>query len=368
VVAAIRHDGRRALPPGARPTEEDRVTSDGDAAARPHWRLAELMDGYLTTQLLYVAARLGVADVLVAGPMTAAEVAEAVGADPDALRRVLRGLAVAEVVAEEPGGRFALTPLGATLRDGVPGSLRGAVLVRGAVYFRAVAELLETVKDGRTGFEHAYGARFFDHLGAHPEQEAAFQASMAGRSQQEAGDVVAAYDFGAFGRLVDVGGGQGVLLAAILRAAPALRAVLLDRPAAAAEASARMAAAGLAERCDCVAGDFFESLPAGADAYLLSRVIHDWDDADAGRILATCRAAMPPGARLLLVEAILPERAREQPAAIRMDLHMLLLLGARERTEAEFRRLLAASGFAVTRVVATPSPAGLGVIEAVAGP
>ncbi|HYH91456.1 MAG TPA: methyltransferase [Solirubrobacteraceae bacterium] len=329
------------------------------AAAVPEWRLARVMEGYVTTQLLYVAAKLGIPEVLAAGSRTGAQVAEAVGADPAAVTRVLRGLAVEEVVDELEDERFALTGLGQALA-----SLEGPIIVRGELYYRAAAGLLDAVREGGTAFERVYGERFFDHLEHHPDHEAAFQASMAGRAEREAGDVVAAYDFTAVRRLVDVGGGRGVLLSAILRAAPDLHGVLLDRPAAIPEARRRLDADGLGDRAECIAGDFFAGVPAGADAYLLSRVIHDWEDDDAVRILATCRAAMTERARLLLVEAILPERARERPDAIRMDLHMLILLGARERTEAEFRRLLADAGLEPTRVLPTASPAGLAVIEA----
>jgi hypothetical protein len=329
----------------------------------PQWRLARLMDGYLTTQLLYVAAKLGIADVLADGPRTAEEIAEAVGADAPLLRRVLRGLALDEVLAEQDG-RFALTPLGECLREGVAGSLRGPVIVRGELYYEAAAGVLQTVREGGVAFEHVHGEPFFDHLAREPEIEAAFQASMAGRSAQEAGDVVAAYDFAGVRRLVDVGGGQGVLLAAILRSAPQLRAVLVDRPMVIERARAWLAQEQLGERCELVAGDFFASVPDGGDAYLLSRVIHDWDDEDARRILVTCARAMTAASRLLLVEAIVPERAQDRPEAVRMDLHMLMLLGARERTEAEFRRLLGGAGFEVRRVVPTRSPAGLSVIEA----
>ena len=323
------------------------------------------MDGFLTTQLLYVAAKLGVADLLAEGPRTGPEVAEAVGADPDLLTRVLRGLALEEVLAEVDGGRFALTELGQCLRSEVAGSMRGPLLVRGELYYQAAAGTLAAVRQGGTAFEQVYRDRFFEYLSRHPEQEAVFQGSMTGRSEQEAGDVVAAYDFGGLRRLVDVGGGYGILLGAILQAAPGLRAVLVDQPAVVEQARRRLAADGVAGRCELVAGDFFADVPAGADAYLLSRVLHDWVDDVARRLLATCRSAMAPGSRLLIVEAILPERAREQPAVIRMDLHMLVLLGARERTEAQFRRLLAESGFEVRRVVPTRSPAGLSVIEAV---
>jgi SAM-dependent methyltransferase len=240
----------------------------------------------------------------------------------------------------------------------------GWVLARGELYYRPAAGMLAAVREGGTAFEQVYGDRFFEYLSRNPEQEAIFQGSMTGRSEDEAGHVVAAYDFGGLGRLVDVGGGHGILLGAILRSAPDLRAVLVDQPAVVEQARRRLAAGGVAGRCELVAGDFFGDLPAGADAYLLSRVLHDWADDDARRILAACRSAMSPGGRLLIVEALLPERAADQPAVIRMDLYMLVLLGARERTEAQFRRLLAETGFAVRRVVPTASPAGLSVIEA----
>ena len=322
------------------------------------------MDGFLTTQLLYVAAKLGVAEVLAAGPRTGAEVAAAVGADPDLLTRVLRGLALEEVLAEVGGGRFALTELGERLRGDVAGSLKGPILVRGELYYQAAAGMLAAVRHGGTAFEQVYGDRFFDYLGRHPDKEAAFQSSMTGRSEQEAGDVLAAYDFGRARRLVDVGGGHGILLGAILRAAPHLRAVLVDQPGVVEQARRRLEADGVAGRCQLVVGDFFASVPAWADAYLLSRVLHDWPDDDARRLLATCRSAMPPDSRLVVVEALVPERARDQPAVIRMDLHMLVLLGARERTEGQYRTLLAETGFRVERVVPTASPAGLSVLEA----
>jgi hypothetical protein len=212
------------------------------------------------------------------------------------------------------------------------------------------------VRRGGTAFEHVHGEHLFDHLARHPDREAAVQASMAVRSEQEAHDVVAAYDFSGLCRIVDVGGGRGVLLATILRAHPSLQEILTDRETAIAAARAHLHALALDDRAECFAADVFDTVPAGADASLSSRVIHDWDDNDAGRILGSCRRAMQAGSRLLIVEAILPERAHDRPAAIRMDLHMIVLLGARERTEAQFRDLLESSGFRVHRVVMTESP------------
>jgi hypothetical protein len=341
-------------------TEDARRTAATDGRAR----LAHLMDGYLTTQLLYVAAKLGVADALAAGPRSGAAIGQAVGAGADAVTRILRGLVIEEVLTEDEDGRFALTPLGSAMRTGVAGSLHGPIIVRGELYQRAAAGLLDAVRHGGTAFEHVYGERFFEHLDHHAGHEAAFQGSMAGRAENEAADIVAAYDFGALDSIVDVGGGEGVLLEAVVRSTAHLSATLVDRPQVVARARDRLTAAGLDHRCRFVTGDFFTSVPAGAGAYLLSRVLHDWSDADAGRILATCRDAMAEHGRLLIVEAILPRSAAEMPAAIRMDLHMMMLLGSRERTEGEFRRLLSDAGFAVRQVTMTSSPVGLAVIEA----
>jgi precorrin-6B methylase 2 len=331
-------------------------------------RLSALADGYLTTQLLYLAARLGLADALADGPRSGADVAAAVGADPDVVTRALRGLCLDDVFVEDGDGRFALGPLGPYLRDGVPGSQRGAVLARGGLYFAAAATLLDAATAGANPFERAYGRPFFAHLDAVPEHAALFQASMAGRATHEAQAVVAAYDLTGSTHLVDVGAGTGTMARAALEAVPALTATLVDRPAMLDRARREMTAAGLDGRCAFVAADFFAGVPGGGDAYLLSRVLHDWSDHDATRLLRVCRAAMPAGARLLVVDAVLPARARDLPAAIRMDLTMLLLLGSRERTEEEFRALLAGAGFGMRRCVPTGSPTGVAVIEAVPHP
>jgi ubiquinone/menaquinone biosynthesis C-methylase UbiE len=192
---------------------------------------------------------------------------------------------------------------------------------------------------------------------------------MEDRSIQEALHVVDAYDFSVFTHIADVGGGNGILLAAILRSAPRLRGTLLDREAVIPRARERLAAAGLDGRADCVPGDFFREAPAGADAYVLSRVLHDWSDADAVRILQTCRRQMQPDDRLLIVEAVLPDRAVDNPATIRMDVHMLLLFGtARERTEAEFHHLLREADLQPVGRTDTRSPTGLSIIEAAPAP
>lgn len=309
----------------------------------PSEALSRLADGYLATQLLAVAAELGIADAIGDGERTAAELAAECGALADPLERVLRGLAAEGVLEERPGRRFALTPVGALLAEDAPGSFRGAVLARGRLYQRAAAGLLDAVRLGGTPFEAAHGVPFFTHLAAHPEDGAVFQRSMTSRSRREAEAVVAACDLTGVRTLVDVGGGSGLLLRTVLAAHPGIAGTLFDRPEVVAGSD-----------LPAVGGDFFTDVPAGADAYLLSRVVHDWDDDAAVALLRTCRRALRPDAVLLVVEALLPERAADDPAAIRMDLHMLTLLGGRERTRDEHAALLAAAGLRLDRVL----PAG----------
>ncbi|WP_170861091.1 methyltransferase [Trujillonella endophytica] len=314
-------------------------------------RLARLADGYLITQLLHVAVALGVPEALAAGPRDAEALAAELGARPGPLRRVLRGLAAEEVLAEHADGRFALADAGRLLQPGVPSSMRGAVTARADVYYGAAAGLLDAVRTGGTPFELVHGQAFFASLSAQPERRAAFQASMADRSAREARAVVDAYDVSGLASVVDVGGGRGTLLRAVRDRAPRARLMLFDLPE-------------VVDGSDltAVGGDFFVQVPGGADAYLLSRVLHDWDDAEALQVLRTCRAAMRPDSLLLVVEAVLPERAVDDPAAVRMDLHMLVLLHGRERTAAEYAALLHTAGLRLTADVATD--AGVHVLEA----
>lgn len=329
------------------------------SAPSPGTQLARLLDGYLTTQLICTAARLRVDEALAAGPQTGAEVAAAVGAVPEMLVQVLRGLVSVGVLEQDDQGRFLLTPVGSALAP-----MRNAALVRGDLYYAAAAELSSSVVEGGVAFRRTYGADFFEHLAGHPDLAASFQQAMGERSEGEARDVVAAYDFSSLGSLVDVGGGDGTLLTRILQSTSGLTGILVDQPVAVDGARLRFAAADLADRTECVVGDFFSELPAGHDAYLLSRVLHDWSDADALRILRCCRRAVPHHGRVLVVDALLPDRAVEAPDAIRMDLHMMVLFGSRERTEAEFAELFAASGFALRRVSLSPSPTRLALLEA----
>ncbi|MGH3428554.1 MAG: methyltransferase, partial [Mycobacteriales bacterium] len=316
------------------------------------------------SQAICVIARLGVADVLADGPQPVAEIARRVGAHGSALYRVLRALGDVGVVAELEDRHFALTPVGEVLRSDVPGSLRGLGVVYGMPFHRhAWTDLYETVRTGESAFDRVHGTRFFDYLVEHPEDGAVVHAVINTTSMSETVTMMKAYDFGRFGTIVDVGGGQGGLLVPILSANPHLRGVLFDLPTVVAGAGDGLSRAGVADRCRVVGGDFFDSVPVGGDVYLLGSVIHGFDDDQAVKILSMCRAAMADTACLLLAELVLPEGPRSSPGKLE-DLQMLVLTtGGRQRTEAEFRALLDRAGFRLTRIV--PSSGRSSLVEAV---
>lgn len=331
-------------------------------AETPAAALGQMIRGGVLTQLVYVAVKLGVPELLREGPRPVEALARATGAEAGTLYRLLRALAFLGVLAEDDQRRFALAPAGTLLLDGVPGSLRGSALFYGEPWcWQAFGGLLEAVHGGTTPFHHVHGAGFFDYLARHADAAEAFHEHMLALTGQDAAAITAAYDFGSFGRVVDVGGGHGALLTAVLRAHPGVRGVLFDRPSVVEGAREFLGAEGLADRCDLAGGSFFDGVPAGADAYLLKDVLHDWEDEPAVAILRACRSAMESPARLLVVERLLPPDAAPAPGKL-TDVVMLVLTGGRERTEAEYRALLEAGGFALARVVPTGSP--MSVLEA----
>lgn len=329
-------------------------------AAAGSSKLLEILDGYRAVQALYVAATLGLADLLKDGPMESAAIARATGADPRSLHRLLRALASLDVLEEKGDGRFALASLGHELRSDVPGSLRAAVVYYGGRRnWTSWGRLLESVKTGKPAFGAWSPGAFREMAERDPDGAAALNEAMAALGGPANASIAAAYDFSKVGMLVDVGGGYGTLLGAVLAAHPRLRGVLFDIPPVIAGARGRIEAAGLADRCELVAGDAFEAVPEGGDAYVLKWVLHDWDDELSLRILKSCRMAMRHGAVLLIVERVLPQRA--EPTAgtatkFLSDLNMLLLTAGRERTAGEYRTLLAAAGFEPGRVIRTPTP------------
>ncbi len=331
-------------------------------AVAPPATLLQMMTGYWVSQALYVVAKLGVADLVADGSRSVEELAAATQADAPSLRRVLRALASVGVFTESSPGTFALTPLATLLRTGTPDSMRALAIMYAEEQYRAWGDILHSVQTGETAFERQFGTSYFAYLAQHPEADRVFNEAMTGWTTQLVGAVMDAYDFSPFKTVVDVGGSYGTMLAAILRRNPAARGILFDQPHVVAAAAAQLAVTGVAERCTTVGGDFFVEVPAGGDAYVLASILHDWDDERSVAILRQCRRAMPARGKLLVIELVLPPG--EEPFVGKwMDLHMLVLVGGRERTATEYDALFRAAGFALARVV--PTAAVQSIVEAV---
>jgi hypothetical protein len=328
---------------------------------KPWQQLLQMITGYWTSRAIYVSAKLRIADHLKDGPRTAEELAAAAGVASGPLYRVLRALAGVGVFAQQADGRFRLNPLAEPLREGGPESLRALAVMFGEEHDRCWDDLFETVRAGETAFDRLYGRPYFAYLGVNPGQAEIFDAAMTGFTGRAMRAMLDAYDLSGVETLADVGGGLGTNLAAALARYPAMRGLLFDRPHVVARARPVLDAAGVADRCAVEGGDFFEAAPSGADAYLLGHILHDWDDARAGLILDNLRRAMPSWAKLLLVEYVLPEGDGASFAKL-LDLNMMVMLGGRERTEAEYRKLFAAHGFRLTCVV--PTAGDVSVVEA----
>jgi O-methyltransferase domain len=349
------------------------MTDPTHLGSPPPLGLLHLLYGTQTTQLAYVMAKLGLADLLKAGPKRSAELARATQTDPDILQRVLRGLASLGLCTEVDEGQFALTALGAYLRTDLPGSLHARALFNGEVNSPLWGDLLRTVQTGAPAAERVFGMPIYDYLAGHPPVGALFDQTMASNARYRLGPVARAYDFSRFRTIVDVGGGNGTLLVFILHAYPEPRGVVFDFPAVAERARANLEAAGLTGRCTAVGGDALERVPEGGDAYLLSGVVSGMDDATMITILQNCRAAMGKGARLLLIEWVMPAGGVASGAAMddytvwdtaSIDLTMLVTFSTGHvRTEAEFRALLEVAGLRCTAIV--PTPSSVSVIEAV---
>ena len=305
--------------------------------------------GIIAAQAIHVVAKLRIPDLLASGPKTIAELAADSGAHPPTLERLLRALASLEMFTATPDGRFRNTPLTDVLRTDHPQSQRdGALFLPASFLWRPLGELYESVLTGEPSFERIFGQRFFEYLAVHPSDAGVFHTAMTQGIAWTTPALLSAYDFSRFERLVDVGGGEGALLRDVLLATPGLQGVLFDLPQVVVRAP-QILTDKVAARCQIVAGNFFDSVPEGADAYLLKGVIHDWPDAEAASILRNTRRAIRPGGTLLLIEGIVDSASR--PASL-MDL-LMLVVGGRERTEANFRALLAATGFSLTRIIPT---------------
>jgi hypothetical protein len=329
---------------------------------RPPAQLRQLLAGFQLSQAISVAATLGIPDLLKDGTQTSDELASATESHPDALYRLLRALAAAGVLHEEEGRRFTLSELGQPLRSDAPDSLHGWAVFVGRPYYReAWSHLLHSIRTGENAFRHVHGVDVWTYRAEHPQESAIFDRAMEALTRNVVASVLEAYDFARFGTVVDVGGGNGALLAALLEAHPAMRGIVFDQPHVVAAAETVLAGRGVADRCEIVGGSFFESVPGGGDAYLLKAIVHDWEDDEAIAILKVVRRGASPGAAVLVLESELGPR-NEALLAKLSDLNMLAVPRGRERSEHEYAALFEAAG--LEYVGTTPTADRIAVYEA----
>ncbi len=328
----------------------------------PQAAMLQMISGFWISRAICVAAQLGIPDQLKPAPRSAADLAAATNTHAPSLYRVLRALVSVGVFAETDEGHFALTPLSETLQTGVPGSIRSfAISELGGEHYDAWGDLMRSVKTGEIAFDHVFGMDVWEFFQKHPENARIFNDSMSGMTAATNEAILSRYDFSGIRKLVDVGGGHGGLITSILQAHPEMTGVLFDAPSVTEGARSRIEAAGLADRCETFGGDFFQSVPAGGDGYILKWIIHDWNDERATTILRNCRNAISSDGKLMLVDVVIPP-GREPHFGKFIDLNMLVMTGGLERAEEEFRKLLEASGFRLVRVVNTDSP--ISIVEA----
>lgn len=341
----------------------EKKTQTNQDQVPPPVALSQLVTGCFASQSIYVAAKLGIADLLKDGAKSCDDLAQSTGAHSRSLYRLMRVLASVGVFAEIADNRFTLTPVGELLRTDLPGSLHAVAVLFGEEFYRACGNLYYSVMTGKTAFDHIYKMGYFQYLSQDAEAGETFNQAMTQLTTQVHSAVVSAYDFSGINRIVDVGGGHGLLIASILKANPHMTGVLFELPFAIERAQGLLEAEGVAERCKVVVGNFFKSeVPKGGDAYLLKSVIHDWDDERALAILKNCYEAIAKNGKLLLIEHVVPTGNEPSVAKIN-DLVMLVMTGGYERTALEYQRLFEGAGFKLTNIIPTPSE--FSVIEGV---
>jgi hypothetical protein len=345
------------------------------SATSPHAQLDRMITGYWLSQAVYAAAKFGIADLLKDGPRSVDDLAQKTATNPDALYRLLRALASVGIFCEGPPRKFSLTPLAEPLRSDVPNSKRALALMSGEEQFQAWSEIAYSIQTGKKAFDKVFGQPIFDYLSEHHDKARIFDAAMVGIHGRESGAILNAYDFTGINTVVDVGGGNGSQLVALLQGHPSMRGILFDLPHVIERAKPAIAALGLADRCKLVGGSFFDAdafshlpLPPGKGrgegsvAFFMRHIIHDWTDEESLTILRNCHRGMPVDGRLLVVESVIPP-GNEPFGGKFLDLVMLLIPGGKERTEAEYRALFQQAGFDLTKIVPTGSE--VSIIEAV---
>lgn len=329
-------------------------------ALPPPAQLAHLLFGFWASQAVYVAARLDIAGKLREGPQTAEDLSRLTATHAHSLYRLLRMLASVGVLSEDSERRFSLTAVGDCLRDDVPGSQRAMALIAGEEHYQSWGDLLYSIQTGLPAFDKMFGMPVFDWLSKHPQKAAEFDQAMVSVHGRETASMLDAYDFSSIKTLADIGGGNGSVLIATLQRNAHLQGILYDLPGVIERATPRFEEAGLASRCQLIAGSFFDSIPAGADAYLMRHIIHDWTDEQCLTILRHIHAVIPDHGRLLVAESVIPP-GNAPFFGKQLDLNMLVIPGGQERTAAEYQELFAAAGFRLTRIV--PTNTELSVVE-----
>ena len=323
--------------------------------------MLQIISGFWISRSVYVISKLGIPDLLKTGPKSAEELASATKVHAPSLFRILRALASVGVLQSD-GKRFAQTALSETLVTDAPGSLRWfAVSELGQEHYPAWGNLMHSVKTGEIAFDNFFGVDVWEYFSQNPGDAAVFNDSMSAMTATTNEAITALYDFSNFGTIVDVGGGHGALISSILKKNPKAKGVLFDAPEVIEGAQPKIEAAGLSDRCQTVAGDFFKAVPESGDAYMMKWIIHDWDDEKSNRILRNCRNQMKQNGRLILVDCVVPE-SDEPHFSKFIDLNMLVMTGGKERTAKEFEQLLAGAGFKVTRIIPTDLP--FSIVEA----
>ena len=338
-----------------------RIASTKEGRSSPA-ALFQMATGYWVSQAIYVAAKLGIADLLKDGPQSCVALAAATESDAPSLFRLMRALASVGIFSNVRGDCFALSRLAGSLRTDTPASLRAMVITIGEIHYQACGNLLHSVQTGSPAFNNVFGTSLFEYLQENATAADAFNQGMTNLSSMLAYAILMAYDFAGISSIVDVGGGEGKLLRKILELNPEMLGAVLDMARTIETANQKLNSDTCGGRCAYIAGDFFDSVPAGADAYLLCGVIHDWDDDQATSILRNCRQSMAKTGRVLLVDMVVPENDATCFSKL-LDLNMLVMNGGRERTEAEFCALLDAADYKLTRVIPTMAPQS--IIEAV---
>jgi len=331
----------------------------------PPVQMMQMITGFWTSCCIYAAAKLDIADHLKDGGLTAGQLAETTHSDAASLHRILRALSSVGVFRENGEHKFELTALGETLRSDVPGSMKAMTIAQLGDHYNAWGNLTYSIKTGNTAFDNIEGMSVWSYYETHPEEGLNFMKAMTGVTAAAVMNVLPCYDFSGFKTIVDVGGGNGALLMAVLNASPQATGIVFDEEYVVEETKKVLTEKGFDKRCVTEAGSFFDFIPPRADLYLMKMIMHDWNDEECLRILNNCSKAMKAGSKLLVIEAVIPEGNDPHPGKF-MDINMLAMTGGRERTEKEFASLFAKAGLRLSRVIHTHSPM-FSIVEAVKG-